>query len=221
MHINALHHQQMREGFCAQSRYCTRLFNMYMFHTRWVTPRLIQTQINTITANTIKSTEHWQTPPDPGPHGNADTYWLMDVSMDTCHRGDRHHVSLSAVPSKSKRASKVGEGGEERWTRTEQSKEKLRLSDSQCCSALVSEVFSLMQTCLFVSLVCRWTYGHLCPFPPTFFSFTASFSLLSRPFPAVPGSCLSLFQRSPSIPLSHTGRNGSARWEPGVAIVTA
>lgn len=99
----------------------------------------------------------WQTPPDPHPHGNADTYWLMDVSMDTCHRGDRHHVSLSAVPSESKWVSEAAgrDGHEQR-----RAEEKLRLSDSQCCSVSL-EVSSLMRTCRLVALFCRWTYSSL------------------------------------------------------------
>lgn len=109
----------------------------------------------------VRRKTRWQTPPDPHPHGNADTYWLMDVSMDTRHRGDRHHVSLSAVPSESKWASKAagrevwGDGHEQR-----RAEEKLRLSDSQCCSVSL-EVSSLMRTCRLVAPFCRWTYSSL------------------------------------------------------------
>lgn len=95
-----------------------------------------------------------QSPPDPDPHGNADTYWLMDVSMDTCHRGDRHHVSLSAVPSESKSEWSSREG----WTWTEESRRKaafiwqpmlqcffggllLHVSLSACCTVLQVDVF--------------------------------------------------------------------------------
>jgi len=122
----------------------------------------------------------WQTPPDPHPHGNADTYWLMDVSMDTCHRGDRHHVSLSAVPSESKWASEAAgrDGHEQR-----RAEEKLRISDSQCCSVSL-EVSSFMRTCRLVALFCRWTYSSLSltlsGFPP--FSFN---SLSSPPWPSL------------------------------------
>lgn len=108
----------------------------------------------------------WQTPPDQHPHGNADTYWLMDVSMDTCHRGDRHHVSLSAVPSESKRASKAA--GREVWRdghEQRRAEEKLRLSDSQCCGISL-EVSSLMRTCRLVAPFCRRTNSS----PSLFFS---------------------------------------------------
>lgn len=137
----------------------------------------------------VRCKTRWQTPPDPHPHphGNADTYWLMDVSMDTCHRGDRHHVSLSAVPSESKRASKAA--GREVWKdghEQRRAEEMLRLSDSQCCSVSL-EVSSLMRTCRLVAPFCRRTYSSL----PLFFSFhllshsTLSPSLLGHHFRGV------------------------------------
>lgn len=125
----------------------------------------------------------WQTPPDPHPYGNADTYWLMDVSMDTCHRGDRHHVSLSAVPSESKRASKAA--GREVWRNGHEQK--------KCCVYLTANAAVFLwrspPSCEPVSLLHRSVGGHihLCPFSFLSSSFLIQLSLSIPAWPSLQG----------------------------------
>lgn len=107
--------------------------------------------------------------------------------MDTCHRGDRHHVSLSAVPSESKRASKAA--GREVWRdghEQRRAEEKLRLSDSQCCSVSL-EVSSLMRTCRLVAPFCRWTYSSLSLFFSIRLLSRSTLSLFIPPWPSLQG----------------------------------